>query len=387
MRVNRLIERQLKSHFKRYKQVLILLGARQVGKTTLLKRLFPDFSYFLFDEKPIREIFESYSFGVYRRFLKDQKKIFLDEVHLLSDPGRAIKILYDQLPKAKIVITGSSSLQIRAKTGEGLVGRGFYYFLYPLTFEEYLYQAGVEEKISSRIIEKILTQDSSETLKKYDLRYFLQEVLEFGLYPEMVSNPRDKRYLRNLMETFVFKDIFELELLENRQAAKQLLRLLAYQIGSLVKYEELAQRLGMSSKTVRRYIDIFEDTFIIFRVYPFFRNKRREIGKAPKVYFWDVGLRNALINNFDPLEIRSDVGALFENFVIAEVKKLISYLDLDYELNYWRLKGGTEVDMVLSSSKQIIGCEIKFRSGKVSRAFLNYYPKAKTHLITASNLI
>ncbi len=385
MNTYRLLEEKLQKHFTHYQQAIVLLGARQVGKTTLLRRLFPDAQYLLSDEKPIREKLEAYSSDVYRTLLGSAKQIILDELHLLSDPGRAVKLLYDQLPDRQIIVTGSSALHIRNKTTESMAGRAFHYYLYPLTWGEYLFQHQIEPSPNLFISQKILKGITAPNVTLYDQRAILERVLLYGQYPEMVNQPPNTRYLKNLAAKAVFQDILELNLIDNRAKAVELLKLLAYQIGNLISYAELSNRLGISAPTVQRYIEILEQSFILYRIYPYSRNHRDEIGKAPKIYFWDLGLRNALINNFDNLAVRPDAGALFENFIITEVKKEISYLDLEHQVHYWRLKSGAEVDLILSTDDNLLGCEIKLTAGKVSSAFTNRYPEAQTHLLTAEN--
>ncbi|MDA1079910.1 MAG: ATP-binding protein, partial [bacterium] len=321
----RLLDDKIRSHFQTYKQALVLLGARQVGKTTILKKIFPDALYLLLDEKSVSDILESYSSDAYKALIGSRKQIFLDELHLLSNPGRAVKLIYDQLPEIQIIVTGSSSFQIKNKTGESMAGRAINYSMFPLTFGEFLHQMKIEDNHTIFLFDKILSQDSSTTVKKYDIQTILQSLLLYGQYPHLVNSPNDRTYLRNLAEKAIFKDIIELNLIENRSKALDLLKLLAYQIGNLVSYSELANRLNISTPTVQRYIDIFEQSFILYRLYPYSTNARDEIGKSPKVYFWDLGLRNALIDNFDNLNIRSDSGAMFENFVINEIKKELSY--------------------------------------------------------------
>ena len=317
----RLLDDKIRSHFQTYKQALVLLGARQVGKTTILKKIFPDALYLLLDEKSVSDILESYSSDAYKALIGSRKQIFLDELHLLSNPGRAVKLIYDQLPEIQIIVTGSSSFQIKNKTGESMAGRAINYSMFPLTFGEFLHQMKIEDNHTIFLFDKILSQDSSTTVKKYDIQTILQSLLLYGQYPHLVNSPNDRTYLRNLAEKAIFKDIIELNLIENRSKALDLLKLLAYQIGNLVSYSELANRLNISTPTVQRYIDIFEQSFILYRLYPYSTNARDEIGKSPKVYFWDLGLRNALIDNFDNLNIRSDSGAMFENFVINEINK------------------------------------------------------------------
>lgn len=383
----RLLEKNLKTHFEKYNQAIILLGARQVGKTTLLRKLFPNATYLLVDESAVYNILESYSSDSYKSLIGNSKLIFIDELHLLTDPGRAVKLIYDQLQDVKIVVTGSSSLHIKNKTSESMAGRSIDYRLHPLTLGEFLFQKNIESTAEIFLTDKILQLNNSKSLKKYDFSSILDNILTYGQYPYLVNTPSNAKYLSNLVEKAIFKDIIELNLIDNRSKALELLKLLAFQIGNLISYTELSNKLGISVPTVQRYIEIFELSFLIYRVFPYFTNQRDEIGKAPKVYFWDLGLRNALINNFENMRIRNDSGALFENFVINEVKKEIDYLELNYKVNYWRLKSGSEIDLVLSNSQTIFGCEIKYSKGIISKAFQNRYPNAKVHLITSDNVI
>ncbi len=385
MKNERHLDGKIKGHFEKYKQALILLGARQVGKTTLLQRIFPEANYLFLDEAPIRDVLETYSIASYKQIIRNSKQIILDELHLLSDPGRAVKIIYDQIPDIQIIVTGSSALHIKNKTGESMAGRSIGYKLYPLTFSEYLYQNDIVESIDSVLLNKILQNDESSTAKTFNQSSILENLLLYGSYPAILNVPQDKKYLEELAESAIFKDIIDLNLIDNRSKARELLKLLAYQIGNLISYSEISRKIGLNISTVQKYIEIFEQSFLLYRVYPFSKNKRMEIAKAPKIYFWDLGLRNALIKNFDSINVRSDSGAMFENFIVNEVKKLIDYEDLSYEVNYWRLKSGAEVDLVLSTHNEIIGCEIKMKSGKITPAFTRRYPNAKTHLITIEN--
>jgi predicted AAA+ superfamily ATPase len=189
-----------------------------------------------------------------------------------------------------------------------------------------------------------------------------------------------------LVDSVVFKDLLDLSLIENREGALNLLKLLAYQIGSLVNYAELATRLGMEAKTIKRYINLFEQSFIVFKILPYSTKKRDEIGKMPKIYFYDLGLRNAIIENFQPINSRPDGGSMFENFVIAEVIKTNYYEDLGYKLNYWRTKQGSEIDLVLfKTNGELKGVEIKTTARASNKAFLNRYPQAKMMTITKQN--
>ena len=386
MKNYRIIAKTLEKHFDSFKQTLVLLGARQVGKTTLLKRLFPDALYLQADEKPVADLLEKFSSENYKKIIKNHQQIVIDEIHLISNPGRAVKLIYDQFPDLQIIITGSSSLHIKNKTAESMAGRAITYHLYPLTYTEYLHQLGVEKfESSSVILNKISSLDNSQTIKLYNLQDLLDGVLKYGLYPELLNQQEKIEYLENLSQRAIFKDIVELNLIENRAKALDLLKVLAYQIGNIISYAEISRKIGLTIPTIQRYIDIFEDSYIIFRLSPFSKNKRDEIGKSPKIYFWDLGIRNALINNFEDINIRSDAGALFENFIIAELKKENDYSKSRYALNYWRTKSGSEVDLVLFNHKEIIGVELKYNKGKMTTAFKNRYPEAKTVVINSEN--
>ena len=389
MNKQRHLDQQLQEHFDRYKQVMVLLGSRQVGKTTILKRLFPQAEYFLIDNEPIRKIFETYDIQTYKTLIPEKvEHIVIDEVHLLNNPGRAVKILYDQLNNLKITITGSSSLHIKNKTGESLAGRKIDYHMYPLTFSEYLQQKNIEKELNFNILEKVVGPEdkmSARNFYKFDMAGILAMILIYGQYPFLIESPRDERYLLNFVDSLIFKDIMELQLIEDKKLASNLLKLLAFQIGNLVNYSELADSLGADQRTVKRYIEIFEQSFIIYRLYPYTTNKRNEISKSPKIYFADTGIRNAIINNFIDLEIRPDKGALFENFIINELIKQNDYTQKGYKFYYWRTKQGSEVDLVMEKNNDLIALEIKYKKGAVSRAFKNRYPQARQKVITANN--
>jgi predicted AAA+ superfamily ATPase len=376
----RQLDVKIAGHFDKYKEILVLLGARQVGKTTLLKKIFPKAQCLSVDSQPVREMLNRYDPSVYQQILRPEvEQVIIDEIHKLNDPGRAAKIIYDQLPRYKLIITGSSAFNIKNKASESLAGRKIEYRLFPLTFSEYLVQKEVANNFSSLFLNKL----TEKKVYTFDLTSIVDNVLIYGLYPAMISRPADAVYLINLVDSVVFKDLLDLSLIENREGALNLLKLLAYQIGSLVNYAELATRLGMEAKTIKRYINLFEQSFIVFKILPYSTKKRDEIGKMPKIYFYDLGLRNAIIENFQPINSRPDGGSMFENFVIAEVIKTNYYEDLGYKLNYWRTKQGSEIDLVLfKTNGELKGVEIKTTARASNKAFLNRYPQAKMMTIT-----
>lgn len=387
--MKRHLDPKISQHFKKYKQVLILLGSRQVGKTTLVKKIFPRGDYFLVDNEPIRKIFESYDIETYKTLIsRNSKEVIIDEIHLLSNPGRAVKIIYDQVKNIKIIITGSSSFHIKNKTGESLAGRKIDYNIFPLTFSEYLNQKGIENDLNFNIFEKIISGSEKilkDRLYKFDIKNILDDVLIYGQYPHLIKNPNDEKYLLNFIDSLIFKDILELNLIEDKKLARELLKLLAFQIGNLINYSELANSLKADQRTIKRYIEIFEQSFILFRIYPYSKNKRDEILKSPKIFFYDTGVRNALIGDFSNLDSRIDKSALFENFIISEIIKQDSYLEENFKFYYWRTKQGSEIDVILEKGQKLVGVEIKYKRKAINKAFKNRYPKAIVKLITADN--
>jgi uncharacterized protein len=381
MKTDRHLETSLLKHFDKYKEILVLLGARQTGKTTLVKRLFPDAQYLLVDNLPVQTLLETYDIESYKQAIK-KDIVIIDELHLLSDPGRAAKIIYDQI-NTKLIITGSSSFHIKNKTSESLAGRKVDYFLFPLTFSEYLFQTDVIKGLEHNILTNIIDQ-KTVAVKMFDIEHVLNNVLLYGLFPNMINNPFDTKYLTSFVDSVVFKDLLELNLIENKKKALELLILLSYQIGNLINYAEISKKVGIDQRTVLRYIEIFEQSYILFRLYPYSKNKRNELSKSPKIYFYDTGIRNALVNNFSPLNIRPDKGALFENFIISECIKSKSYQGKLYRFYFWRNKQKAEVDLIIETNEELFAVEIKHSSGRLSQAFLNRYPEAKSRVVSST---
>ncbi|MDP1722091.1 MAG: ATP-binding protein [Candidatus Gottesmanbacteria bacterium] len=384
------LDAAITTHVRTFKEVLILLGARQVGKTTMLTRLFPQAQYATVDNEHVRSILDRYDISAYRELVpRGTTMLILDEVHLLKDPGRAVKILYDQLPEIRLIVTGSSAFWIKNRTTESLAGRKIEYHLFPLTMSEYLVQTGSAQQLYYPILRH--TGDHakfpSERIYPFDLSAITQSVMRYGLYPATVGHSNKELYLTNLAESVVFRDLLELSLIENRSAARNLLKLLAFQTGNLVNFSELAEKLSIDVKTVRRYLTLFEQSSIVFTLPPYMKSGRKEIGKMAKVYFFDVGLRNAIIGNFNPMNSRPDSGALFENLVVSECYKANVYGHFGYQLHFWRTTDGSEVDLVLSKGDTLIGLEVKSSSRRTNQAFLNRYPTATLSTITPNNYL
>lgn len=384
------LDETLTTHVRSFREVLILLGARQVGKTTMLRRLFPEAHYATADNEHVRMILDRYDITAYHELIPRDTTIFiLDEVHLLKDPGRAVKILYDHLPDIRLIVTGSSAFFIKNRTTDSLAGRKIEYHLTPLTMSEYLVQTGIVKELCYPILRHAKPEAVFPPTRVYpfDLSTITQSVMRYGLYPATVGHANKELYLTNLAESVVFRDLLELSLIENRLAARNLLKLLAFQTGSLVNISELAEKLGIDVKTVRRYLTLFEQSYILFTLPPFLKSGRKEIGKMAKVYFFDVGLRNAIIGNFDPMDARPDAGALFENLVVAEVYKANVFGRFGYNLHFWRTTDGSEVDLVITKGEEIIGMEIKFSRSQANQAFLHRYPAAQLFAITRNNYL
>jgi predicted AAA+ superfamily ATPase len=385
--MHRHLDEKIKTHFSKYKQILILLGSRQVGKTTIVKKIFPKATYLLVDNEPVRKILETYDLESYKNLISpDAKMLIIDEIHLLSNPGRAAKIIYDQLNDVELIITRSSSLPIKNKTSESLAGRKIDYKLHPLTFSEYLVQKNIEKNLNFNILENVtLKEELKDKSYFFDMESILESILIYGQYPQNINNPNDKKYLLNFVDSLIFKDVLELKLIEDKKLATDLLKVLATQIGNLINYSELSSRLGADIRTIRRYIEIFEQSYILFRLYPYSKNKRNEISKATKIYFYDNGIRNALLENFSGISLREDKGALFENFIISEIIKQLSYCDEDYKCYYWRSKQGSEIDLVLENNEDLIGVEIKYKKRSLNQAFKNRYKHAIVKMMTVNN--
>ncbi len=384
------LDAALTTHVHTLKEVLILLGARQVGKTTMLTRLFPQAQYATVDNEHVRSILDRYDITAYRELIpRNTTMLILDEVHLLSDPGRAVKILYDQMPTVHLIVTGSSAFFIKNRATESLAGRKIEYHLFPLSISEYLVQTGSAPELFYPILRHADNNEKFPATRIYpfDLATITQSVMRFGLYPATVDHSNKELYLTNLAESVVFRDLLELSLIENRSAARNLLKLLAYQTGNLVNISELAEKLSIDVKTVRRYLTLFEQSYIVFTLPPYMKSGRKEIGKMAKVYFFDVGLRNAIIGNFDSMSARPDSGALFENLVVSEVYKANNYGNFGYQLHFWRTTDGSEVDLVLTRGDTITGFEIKSSTRRTNQAFLHRYPSATLSTITPSNYL
>lgn len=353
-------------------KAIIIYGARQVGKTTLVKQITSRFDHVIWfnaDELETRELFEAQNLSLFKTFIKDGYIIVIDEAQRIKNIGLSAKLIIDHFPKSQLIITGSSVIDLANEINEPLTGRKFEYTLYPISFEEMSLHHGVFEEHKN-----------------------LENRLVYGYYPEIVMNPHDaKRRLKELTGSYLYKDILELNKIKKSDKITKLLQTLAYQTGDLVKFNEVAQNVGLDKETVENYIDLLEKTFVVFKLASFGKNPRNEIRKSRKIYFYDLGIRNAVINNFMPMSSRmNEIGKLWENFIITERRKYLSYHEIYVNSYFWRNYNKQEVDYIEERDGKIYAYEIKWnprKKIKYPKSFLENYPEAELKTITPENYI
>jgi uncharacterized protein len=355
-------------------KVLIIYGARQVGKTTLLETYLSanNLKYKLDsgDNIRVQNILSSQDFKQILNYAEGYELLVLDEAQQIPDIGMALKILVDQIPEIKIIATGSSSFDLANSIGEPLTGRKRTLTLYPISQKELLYHHN-----------------------RYELKEMLEDLLVFGSYPEIVtaSGKKEKtRLLLELADSYILKDILALEKVKSSKILMDLLKLIAFQTGNLVSLNELANQLHIDVKTVGRYLDLLEKTFVIIRLGGFSRNLRNEVTSKNKYYFVDNGIRNAMINQFNSLDTRNDTGALWENFVVVERLKHRAYSDIYTNSYFWRNYDQKEIDLVEELNGSLSAYECKWNASKKEnppKDWKNKYPEAKYQNITPDNYL
>jgi predicted AAA+ superfamily ATPase len=352
MLINRIINKSIKEELQKERsKIIIIYGARQVGKTTLVNEVLKDFSdqkllYVTGDNVSTTKPLSSRDFKLLEEFVFGYNILFIDEAQRIPEIGINLKLLYDHIPSLKIIVTGSSSLDLASSVKEPLTGRNWSYKLYPISFLEL-----------------------SQIKNPFELKNDLDERLVFGGYPNVLNiKNRDERvkYINELADNYLYKDILEIENIKYHTKLRNLLRLLAFQIGSEVSIQELANNLQLNQDTIARYIDILEKSFVIFTLGGFSRNLRKEINKKSKIYFYDLGIRNAIVGNFNYLDERNDIGALWENFLIIERMKRNEYNGHYCNQYFWRTYTGAELDYVEEYGGQLHGYEFKWN--KISKA-------------------
>lgn len=352
-------------------KVVMVLGARQVGKTTLVRHVLTNrqATFLNLDLEIDQQRLLTAASLPPKDALKTlgaQEILVIDEAQRLPETGRIVKGWYDAGVVTKIVLLGSSSLNLLDKAAESLTGRNVKLFLTPLLFSEIV---GNQSWAS-----KTLTLGQIEASFKSQIQAMLLPSIVYGNYPETVTTQSRIEYLLNLTSDYLLKDILQLGMVKTPEVTKKLLLLLAHQLGSEVSVNELANYLKVARATVERHLDLLEQTYVIFRLPAFSTNPRKEIAKSKKIYFWDTGIRNALLNEFTENSLRSDIGLIWENWVVAEIAKKNLQSDKPVELYFWRSRGGSEVDLVVKEGENITAFEIKWSGEKVAaRAFTEKY--------------
>ena len=369
MYLKRIAERRLKEILSGDK-VALILGARQVGKTTLVEHSlvgqpaeFLNFDIEVDKARFLAAAALSPSEGM--RYLGNPAVLVIDEAQRLPEAARIIKGWHDARVPAKFLLLGSSSLDLIDQAAESLTGRNRKLMLPPLVFSETLGTQAWANAEPARLREHFAPQ----------LRAFLMQRLAFGSYPEIVTSGHPDALLRELSSDYLWKDVLQAGLVKTPDLIKRLLLLLAHQAGSEVSVNELATQLGMARPTVERYLDLLEQTFVIFRLRSFSTNPRKEIAKSQKIFFWDTGVRNALLNMFSTDPLRPDIGALWENWAIAEVAKHNLLLGSPAEIFFWRSRSQSEVDLVIKQGESLRAFEVKWSSQRRihNRAFEDAY--------------
>lgn len=367
--ISREIEEKIKNSLFKGK-IVIIYGARQVGKTTLSKKILAEYNekgkYYNCELLSVERGLSEPEAEKIKAFLGDYKIVVLDEAQKISNIGKILKIMVDTYPEMQIIATGSSSFDLLQKISEPMTGRVFQYILHPLSVGE------------------IVSKGGRQTLYAK-----LENLLRFGAYPEVfnLSEQEAKERLNEIASNYLFKDILQFEGLKKSGIIKNLLRALALQVGQEVSYSELGNMLGVNRLTIQKYIDILEQSFVIFKLNAFSRNKRKEISKSVKIYFCDLGIRNSLIENFNSLEIRNDAGALWENFCVIERKKKNDNEKHFANLYFWRTYDQKEIDLVEEREGNLFGYEFKWRSEKTKQPkdFLENYPGSSYEVINRDN--
>ncbi|MBN8707515.1 MAG: ATP-binding protein [Bacteroidetes bacterium] len=363
--VTRTIEKNIREKINSGKAIVVI-GARQVGKTTLLNEILKD-KDFLFldaDDPSTRSLLLSPTTEQIRTFIGDYKYIFLDEAQRIPGIGLTLKIITDQFKGIQLFVSGSSSFDLGNELNEPLTGRKWEYELFPISWEEYENKIGVvksEQQLENRLL--------------------------YGFYPEVINNQgQEREVLKNLVNSYLYRDILAFSDIRKPEVLEKLLQALALQMGNEVNYNELSQLIGINKMTVQKYIDILEKGYVLFRLNSFSRNIRNEIKLNRKIYFYDNGIRNMIIGNFNQLDLRPDKGALWENFLVSERRKQNIYKNTFSKMYFWRTKQQQEIDLVEESNGQIVGFEFKWKSKniKLPQVFIETYD-AKTYLIDRQN--
>lgn len=348
-------------------KAIILIGPRQVGKTTLIREILQNEEYLFFDgdDHTTRKLLKNVNTEQLRNIIGNYSYVFIDEAQRIENIGLTLKIIVDQIKIKQLFVSGSSAFEVSNYTNEPLTGRKWEYNLYPISWQELQNSIGylqAEQQLPVRLV--------------------------YGMYPDVINNKGEEaEVLKNLANSYLYKDILSLDGIRKPELLEKLLQALAYQLGSEVNYSELAQLLKVDGKTIRNYIDLLTQAFVIFRLPSFSKNLRNEIKTNQKIYFYDNGIRNSIIGNLKPMSNRTDIGALWENFLISERIKKNAYTGSWAKGYFWRTKQQQEIDYVEIEADEISAYEFKWNPNaktKISKTFTSAYD-ATTHIINTEN--
>lgn len=368
--INRANNLQFKQWMFRGK-VLILIGSRQVGKTTLISEISKNFAQedVLFvncDESDVRAVLENSSSTTLKAFIGSKKLFIIDEAQRVKGIGLTLKLIADTLKEVQVIATGSSAFDLRNELEEPLTGRKIVIELFPISTQEMVQHTSYLEE-----------------------KRMLEQRMIYGMYPEIINNPTDaKKLLKELSDSYLFKDILSYKDIRQPDALRKLLTALSLQVGSEVSYNEIGNLIGLDKETVERYINLLEKSFVVFRLTSLSRNGRNELKKSRKIYFYDNGVRNAVINNFNPLSLRADVGDLWENFMISERLKTLHYNQIFANTYFWRTHTQQEIDYIEEREGKLFTYEFKWsekKKAKLPKLFAELYPENEFELINSKN--
>lgn len=349
------------------RKAIIVVGSRQVGKTTLIKTLIENKKHLFLDadDPTVRSLLNNPNTEQIRSIIGSNKIVFIDEAQRIKGIGLTLKIITDQFKEVQLLVSGSSSFDLSRELNEPLTGRKWEFELYPISWEEYENKHGYlisEQQIENRML--------------------------YGFYPDVLNSPgEEKEVLKQLVNSYLYRDVLAYSNIRKPEVLEKLVQALALQIGSEVNYNELSQIVGVDKNTVASYIDILQKGYVIFKLNSFSRNVRNEIKKNKKIYFYDNGVRNTVLGNFNSLDLRPDTGALWENFLISERLKQNSYKNSFAKMYFWRTKQQQEVDLVEDHNGLVTGYEFKWSANKkvrLPKTFVNAYD-AKEVIIDRSN--
>ncbi|MCK5848145.1 MAG: ATP-binding protein [Caldisericia bacterium] len=367
--IPRILQKKVEEKLFKGKAILIF-GARQVGKTTLVKSILQnnenEVAFLNGDEPDVREMFTNATSTYMKTIFGKKKIIFIDEAQRIKNIGITLKLIVDQIPEVQVIATGSSAFELGNKTIEPLTGRKFIYTLFPMSFSEMVNYSGILEETR-----------------------LLKHRLVYGYYPEIVTKAgQESELLHLLSESYLYKDIYRLNGIMKPEVLEKIVCALSLQIGSEVSFNEIANLVGVDRATVVKYIGLLEQAYVVYKIPSFSRNVRNEIRKGKKIYFHDTGIRNAVINSLWKIENRQDLGGLWENYLISERRKLLSYSDSYCKQYFWRTTQQQEIDYIEDDKNGIRAYEFKWNKNaklKISKTFSSSYPEAKVKLVTPKN--